>query len=476
MTGLFVDSQISSQGSEGDNDTHRGTYLASFSACTTQVAHLADVFSAITTLNPQALMIIKPSGIVVYSEYNHVSNVQLNVDPSLFSLFSFLVRDANDVVILSQEDLDVPTELRLGVDVSLISDAFASVAASSPSTKLKNPNNPANNHSDPVTCYFTYNGEGHPLVIEFEDNLMSEKIEFLTFYTDFAYPYDSLGDSEHEELVINHNQIQSELILKSDVFSNLLADLHQINTVELYIYLSNEARGLGKSKNSKIRFTDSQLNFISRGPIGHLKLIYPSERTILEKLVLYGKDPTKKYNMVPVNTSLISCYNFANFIKIFRAVKLSSKCKILKDLNGVLSIQLLCKNNILPTYAGTLITFHHLEVSSYLDEDFQKDQVETARNFNSIFDDENYEYATDANAKEIAIEEYQELDMEAEKTRLTYASFMNQPNSNSNGGKMADNNRGQEGLQKKRKREDKLDDNGKGIHTVGGAVEVPLFL
>lgn len=140
----------------------------------------------------------------------------------------------------------------------------------------------------------------------------------------YQYPYDKEDDGE---LVINYNEVQFELILKSDVFTNLLADLHQINTLDLFICISNEIKTLGKNRRatnqSRIKFTDNQLNFISKGPIGHLKLIYPSEKTILEKLLIYGKNSND--DMSPINTSLISCYNFANFFHIYKAVRLSSQ-------------------------------------------------------------------------------------------------------------------------------------------------------
>lgn len=490
-----------SSGTSG-NDVSSSPFT--FTASTNQVSHLADVFSSITSINSQALMIITTNGIIIYSEYNHICNVQLSIDPSLFGAYNFY--SENNASSLQNNE-----ELRLGIDIGLISDAFNAAASSSVSksktkTTANNANTiTANGSVDNLVCYITYNGEGYPLVVEFEDSLMSEKIEFLTIYLDIAYPYDVSNSQEEEEdeqynLVINHSEIQFEVILKSDVFTNLLKDLQQINTIDLFMYISNEMRHLGskrqkskKSRKSGPSYLDKQFNFISKGPIGHLKLIFPNEKTILEKLNIYGKDHDDS-EMKPINTSLISCYNFGNFSKIFKAVKLSIKCKIMKDLSGILSIQLLCKNPQLTNYSGTLITFNMLESSTIVDKFDKNEEPEDFERFhlNNIFDDESYEYIKDYNDKNhkrvpvpdiesTNIREYEELGNEKDEPPiLSYASFRNNS-------KLATSNNVQinetiyeedkNGNNKKRKNEmESVKDNDKNIKTVGGAIEIPLFL
>lgn len=373
-----------------------------FTACTSQIQHIADVLSAIATINAQAIMMIRPGGITIYTESNHVCNAQLTIESSLFSNYS------------------CSHEMQLGVDVLLISECFLSVT---PPVAKKT----AKTAADSVTCYITYHGEGHPLVIEFEDKLVSEKLEFLTFYLDMNLPED-----QDEHLVINHSEIQYDLILRSEVFANLLTDLQQIGTTDLIVNVLNEFQSLGATNH--IRFYKNDLNFVSHGPIGHLKLIYPSEKTVLERIQIFEKDSDL---MVPVNSSVSSCYKFAIFSKIIRAVKLSTKCKLLKDLSGVLSVQLLCKNYQMTGYLGTLITFHMLESES--------EEINTAG-----FDD-TYEYMTDMvpeNAEQ----------QEQEQEPLSYAAFR--------GGNTEVNDTLPPA--KKTKRDE--------IKSVGGAVEVPLFL
>lgn len=501
MSNEILDFQKSSEAS----GYYESSSPLTFTASTNQISHLADVFSSITSINSQALMIITTNGIIIYSECNHICNVQLSIDPSLFGTYNFYFE--NNVSSLQNDK-----ELRLGVDIGLISDAFNAAAASSAISRNKTKTTShrgnsvaANSSVSNEMCYLTYNGEGHPLVIEFEDSLMSEKIEFLTFYLDISYPYDISNSQEGDEdeqynLVINHSEIQFEVILKSDVFANLLRDLQQINTVDLFIYISNEMRQLGpkrqkpkKSQKSGPLYLDKQFNFISKGPIGHLKLIFPNEKTILEKLNIYGKDE-ESYDaeMKSINTSLISCYNFGNFSKILKAVKLSVKCKIMKDLSGILSIQLLCKNPQLANYSGTLITFNMLETATVVDKFDKNEEPEEFERFrlNNIFDDESYEYIKDYNEKanegivipnieSTNIREYEEVGGEKDEPPiLSYASFRNSS-------KMAKNNNVQindtiydennENKKRKNNTEDAKDKD-KNTKTVSGAIDIPLFL
>lgn len=350
MTLLFVASQLS------ENDLN-GT---AFTASTNQITHLTDIFQAATSINSQALLIIKPTGIILYTEYNHITNFQVSIDPSLFLIYNFFAN--------SQE-----TEVRLGIDITLVCDAFASVSSSGSSKRAKDPNVVDND----VTCYITYNGEGSPLTIEFQDGLMTEKLEFLTFYSDLEYPFDHIDEAE-EHLIINHDDIEVELMLKSDVFFNLLQDLQQISTQEMFMHVSNESN-LSNNESSKAYSGSSnfnQLSFISCGPIGFLKLIYPNEKTILEKLEVYD---TK--HMKPTKGSVLSCYSFENFSKILKSVKISSKCKLLKDTRGLLSVQLLCKNRRLANYSGALITFNILELTD-----------QNAVDISQMFDAHSHEY------------------------------------------------------------------------------------
>lgn len=335
-----------------------------FTASTTQVNHLAEIFHALSSIGSQGLVIINSKGIIIYCEHNHILNCQTIIDISLFNSFNLVNNrpdDGNTTDISDSDDAQHSTnvnvnetslfvgsqdpppsqsqsqnrlfsqsqsqELRFGIDLELVNHSFEVLTHS----------------TKDIICYISYNGEGSPFTIEFEDNIMSELIEFLTFYVDLEYPYDVPIEDQENELVINYNEVEYEMILKSDIVSNILQDLLQINTNELYIYLSNEG--------------SNKLLFISNGPIGLLKLIYPNEKTILEKLEIYNS----------LESRYLSTFKFQNFIKCFKAVKLSTKCKLLRDSNGIFSIQLICKDSNSNSYSGSLITINMLELDQEVD-------------------------------------------------------------------------------------------------------------
>lgn len=306
----------------------------SFSATTRQISHLSELFLAASAIDSHGLVIINSKGIIIYCENNHISNFQCTIDLSLFTSFNLVaggekvvqdsVTGSNNDTQISQDSQMVETaeEIRFGLDLSLVNHSFEVL------------------DSKDITCYLNYNGTGTPFVIEFEDNYISESIEFLTFYVDMVYPYD-LEEQEHE-LIVNYSEIEYELILKSDLLSNLLQDLQQINTKELFVFALNHI--------------SKELSFMSLGPLGLLKLIYPSDKTILEKIQINNH-----------RQKCLSNFKFSNFWKVFRSVKLSSKCKILRDFNGIFSIQLICQDPTNKSYLGSLITINMLELMSEID-------------------------------------------------------------------------------------------------------------
>lgn len=279
-------------------------------ATTSHIHHLSDLFQAASIINNQGLIILKENGIVIYTESNHIISNQTTIDISLFSNYT-----------ISNNNESIDAHKGIGVDLSLISHAFEVL------------------DNREITCYLSYKGEGSPFVLEFEDNLMSETIEFLTFYPDINYPYNE--EDQQLELIFDNSDIMYEVMLKSDLLTNVLQDLQQINTRELFIYLSC----LGHN----------ELSFISNGPIGLAKLIYPNEKTILERLEIL------------TDTTAISSFTFSNFIKIFKSVKLSSKCKIMKDSQGIFSVQLICKDPTNLSYLGTVININMLELDQTID-------------------------------------------------------------------------------------------------------------
>ena len=100
-----------------------------------------------------------------------------------------------------------------------------------------------------------------PLVIEFEDTYILEKLEFYTYIIELGMEDDNLG--------IDYERVEMEAMVRSDVLTNILLDLWQIDTENLFIYAEADT-----------------LTFISNGPIGTSKLIFPNDKDVLEKLKL----------------------------------------------------------------------------------------------------------------------------------------------------------------------------------------------
>ncbi|KAI5962709.1 RAD17 [Candida theae] len=296
---------------------------AHFSASTNQIGHLSDVFQSLIAVNSQAIITIRSGGITIYSTYNYTINVHVNIDPALFSSYELTTATSIDQHSLSDKEGAEEEELglRLGVDINLIANCFTSVLNTMKSEKS-------------ISCTITYKGDGHSLVIEFDDTLITERLDFYTFYIDEEELLENEQLQGGPGSRINYENVILEIMLKSDVLTNLLQDLYQIDTEILFIY---SAEGV--------------LNFISKGAIGMSKLMFPNEKSVMEKL-----------HIDQSHLHIISQFRFAEFYKIFRAVKLSSKCKFIKDADGCFSIQLICKNHQQSGYPGTLLTINMTEL------------------------------------------------------------------------------------------------------------------
>lgn len=352
----------------------------SFAASTPHVTHLAEVLHALAAIDRYTLLNISAEGVSFFSEQNHILNALANVDASLFSTYDF---DAPDLL-----------DLLLGIDVAVLSDLFAA-AASASTPKTKNTAGSAATLVESVMCYIKYEGMGNPLIVEFEDRLMVELLEFSTFALDIENPYVNQAEGhESRGLIVDSSKQQFEVIMKGDIFANMLQDIEALDSEELYMFVSSED-------------SDDLLSFVSKCALGYLKFIYPSDKASLQKLEISAD------NLGLSRSSVVSALNFHLFIKIIRAVKQSIKCKMLKDSDGVISVQLLCKNVNCAGYPGTMITFNMLErVTTFPDS--------TPSDVSRLFDIGACEYI-----KEYALPSKLNSAPLAERvpTGMTYASF-----------------------------------------------------
>ncbi|ODV93110.1 hypothetical protein PACTADRAFT_20287, partial [Pachysolen tannophilus NRRL Y-2460] len=320
-----------------------------FTASTTSLSHISNVLNSITPLGSKCLVTINENGLFFTVNDNNICKVQLNLDSKFFDSFNY-----NPIKTSSISD---SKNIKFGLDLFLFVESVSLV--NNYNSNLSNSNN-HNNGIGGVTvktiCTLSYEGYGNPFILSFEDDKMLERVEFQT--------YDDLDEDEDfpHYFEIDNDKLILEIILKSPILYDILKDLKEIQTEEILIY--------GDTKNGK-----KNLIFISKGELGYSKLVFPSNRSILEQLVIYKAIALKNvsyddevYNFpdeenieyIPTNTdSLTSFYKFNYFNKLTRAVKLSSKLKIKKDAKGLTSINLLIKDE--KNLSNSVIEFQILE-------------------------------------------------------------------------------------------------------------------
>ncbi|ODV83792.1 hypothetical protein CANARDRAFT_29769 [[Candida] arabinofermentans NRRL YB-2248] len=295
-------------------------------------------------------------------------------------------------------------------------------------------------------CILSYNNDGDPFILTFEDELIIERCELITLFMnpmsaqervhgksrgrskrvltsqELRMQYgESNDDAEFEDSIeiatdnsifqLDSSKLIFEIILKSSVFYDVLKDMKDLNTDEFILYCSKETptqpAKYGNDSESKRR-----LVFISRSEddvIGYSKLITPEKRPFLKEMELYKpvfKNTStsatawneREVDMIPAITNISSFYNFGYFSKIIKGIKLSKLIKIRKDLNGLTSLSLLISSSGLNAshelgsdgksiYYGTSIEFMTLESIALEDRHLTftsgSDNIQQERNLSS---------------------------------------------------------------------------------------------
>lgn len=209
-------------------------------------------------------------------------------------------------------------------------------------------NNQGNGSSSTIQCTLSYEGDNSPFVLIFEDSKISERCEFSTFLNlELSHLLrQNIDDNDRDVFEIDQTEVELECIISSDVFFDALKDLKDLETEEIFMYFE-----LNKERNK----SNKTFAIISKSIMGNSLLSLPNEISILEKL---------KINCVE-DFDLLS-FKFSIFQMCFKAIKLSNKCKLQKDNNNLLKVNLLCFKNeigsILPkNYSGTVINFKIFE-------------------------------------------------------------------------------------------------------------------
>ncbi|SCW01440.1 LAFE_0D12618g1_1 [Lachancea fermentati] len=267
-----------------------------FSASTVHLEHITTALNCLIPfgIKEDVLIIIDKDGLSFARANNRVISIQLFLSKELFIAYNY-----------NGPSGDPDSHTKVCVKINHILDSI-SVAN--------------RDKDDVVECTLSYNGEGSPLILIFEDSMISERVEYSTYL---------LKDLEMADLEPDRDRLMFECIIRGDVLYNALQDLKEIGCKECYIYA--------------ITKTDGRNIFalISKSQLGLSKVVLPGERTILEKLEVYSGEASIKVDNCPV----IGYFDFSTFDKMRMSAKIASKILLRKDIHGLLNVNILSQTD-----------------------------------------------------------------------------------------------------------------------------------
>lgn len=443
----------------------------SFVASTTNITSVCSLITSIAPFGDTFYLTITQDGLSFSVVCNNVCKVVLTLDVRLFSDYELDSSKQRIVLSLNLKSLLETINLHLPVGDK-----------ESPEMRTK--------------CTFSYKEPGSPFVLIFEDDLIVERCELLTFFIEPEVE-ENLDSSAFE---LDSSQLIFETVLKSTIICDAFKDMDDLNTDEFILYCSS-------------REEHKQLIFISRSKdssIGYSKLIVPEKKALLKDLTIYDPINSTGDSAVACDASVSSFYHFNYFAKIIRAIRLSKLIKIRKDVNGLTSFLAL----IGPTkgssqlFYGTSIKFVTLE-SVPMDERIltSSNEVPTAASelgYNNpevermIRDEENIQVVRISDGQ-LTLDDYfqpQEFVQQSEMPpppvghlhgslrvteELTRSVLGLTKQAAAKFDEDIDVNRTEEtplvkNTKRRKKQSKKKKKDGEGIETVGGAIEIPLFI
>ncbi|CEP64885.1 Rad17p LALA0_S14e01464g [Lachancea lanzarotensis] len=269
---------------------------ALFSASTVNLEHITTALNCLTPFGTKddVLIIIDRDGLSFARQNNKVISIQLYLSAELFVSYSY-----------NPPNNDPDAHHKVCVKIHHILDSV-SVAS--------------RDKDDIVECTFSYNGEGFPFILIFEDSVITEKVEYSTY---LVKEWDSTG------LELQADAVTMECILRGEVFYNALQDMKEIGCKECYLYA--------------IAGTDGRnlLALVSRSQLGLSKILLPSEKSILEKLEVFDSTSFERTFDQPV----IGIFDFSTLDKIRSSVRIASKVLLRKDVHGLMSVNILSQTD-----------------------------------------------------------------------------------------------------------------------------------
>ncbi|CCD23035.1 Rad17p NDAI_0A08830 [Naumovozyma dairenensis CBS 421] len=284
-----------------------------FSASTVHLDHLTTALNCLVPFvktganKDDVLIYVDKDGLSFIRESNHVIRIQLYLSKELFLSYTYLNGSTTSSAIGNNDseehrpDGGEDDHMEICVKINHILDSI----------------NVANrNIDDIIECTLSYNGDGYPFVLIFEDSFISEKVEYSTFI---------VKDMDNFGLILDKEHIIFECIIKGDVLYKALKDLKEVNCKECYIYAKTSENG------------NDTFAFISKSDLGYSKVRLPNSRSILEKLQIYENDSTTICHDVPA----IGFFDFNSLDKIRISTKIASKVLLRMDIHGLLSVNIL---------------------------------------------------------------------------------------------------------------------------------------
>ncbi|QPG76985.1 hypothetical protein FOA43_004379 [Brettanomyces nanus] len=327
-----------------------------FVASTANIISIYQLINAISLFGDNCFLNITNDGLSFSIVANNICKVLLTLDKRLFSDYEF--DPIGEVADLGEEEgeEDQTTE---SITINLDLRSFLETI------NIHIPND-RETLDMRTKCTLSYQTEGSPFILTFEDDYIIERCELLTYFVDpearqnvrvatgrhkskdTAVEGDEIDN--YQQMVVDNtifqldsSKIIFDIVLKSSILYDALKDMNDLNTDEFILYCSK------RSENSKIN--KKRLIFISRSEdssIGYSKLIIPEKKPFLKQIEVFKpvrriseEDGIDEMIMASCSASVSSFYRFQYFAKIIKAIKLSKLIKVRKDMNGLTSFLIL---------------------------------------------------------------------------------------------------------------------------------------
>lgn len=382
-----------------------------FAATTTNIQLLHKLISSVDQFGEYCVLDITSEGMTFGITDGNVCKVRLNLNRKIFNSYTFngvwkengkkysddqIYGDETD---LSDEDSSDLHETN-GFDTNGVISIYINLTSFIESINILMKDSKVGDNI--VECTFRYERNGDPFILIFEDELIVERCELSTYFSEETSnlrkeknkqknKHKSRNNREANSIVndlvkdfeldavdlddsifrLDSEKVLFDIIIKSDILHDIVKDMNDLMTDRFILYCKQTG------DTDKRQDGSSKLIFISKSSsdsIGFSKLIVPHRKVNIPdfkvfKPLLNHDNSIDETILVDCNDlSLSSTYHHHFFAKLLKAIRLSKLIKIRKDMNGITSLLLLlgkssinAKQNGLDKLHGSSIEFMTLE-------------------------------------------------------------------------------------------------------------------